>query len=80
MTPAIQAITPALWLSPSPRRQGRRAAGVAYAAVQGDGLEAQAEAIKAATDANVVGMTVDTTGMSQGVYQLVQKFFPQCAA
>ena len=44
---------------------------------KGMDFEAQAKAIKAITDRyNVTGMTVDTTGIGQGVYQLVQKFFP----
>lgn len=44
---------------------------------KGMDFEAQAKAIKAITEQyNVVAMTVDTTGIGQGVYQLVQKFFP----
>ena len=44
---------------------------------KGMDFEAQAKAIKAATERyNVVGMTVDTTGIGEGVYQLVKKFYP----
>ena len=44
---------------------------------KGMDFEAQAKAIKEVTQRyNVVAMTVDTTGIGQGVYQLVQKFFP----
>ncbi|MDT0137298.1 terminase large subunit domain-containing protein [Acidovorax sp. PRC11] len=44
---------------------------------KGHDFEAQAKAIKAITARyNVVAITVDTTGIGQGVFQLVQKFFP----
>ncbi|MBY0463439.1 MAG: terminase family protein, partial [Burkholderiales bacterium] len=44
---------------------------------KGMDFEAQAKAIKTICEQyNVVAMTVDTTGIGQGVYQLVQKFFP----
>lgn len=44
---------------------------------KGADFEAQAKAIKKITDIyNVTAITVDTTGIGQGVYQLVQKFFP----
>ncbi len=44
---------------------------------KGMDFEAQAKAIKTITETyNVAAITVDTTGIGQGVYQLVQKFFP----
>lgn len=44
---------------------------------KGMDYEAQAKAIKTITEKyNVTAITVDTTGMGNGVYQLVQKFFP----
>ena len=44
---------------------------------KGMDFEAQAKAIKTITETyNVHAITVDTTGIGQGVYQLVQKFFP----
>lgn len=44
---------------------------------KGMDFEAQAKAIRDITQRyNVAAMTVDTTGIGQGVYQLVQKFFP----
>ncbi|WP_442867010.1 terminase large subunit domain-containing protein [Acidovorax sp. GBBC 3334] len=43
----------------------------------GSDFEAQAKAIKTITEKyNVVNIAIDTTGMGQGVYQLVKKFFP----
>ena len=44
---------------------------------KGADFEAQAKAIKNITERyTVTQMTIDTTGIGQGVYQLVQKFFP----
>lgn len=44
---------------------------------KGADFEAQAQAIKKITERyNVAAITVDTTGLGNGVYQLVQKFFP----
>ena len=44
---------------------------------KGMDFEAQAKTIKTITETyNVHAITVDTTGIGQGVYQLVQKFFP----
>ncbi|WP_082493225.1 terminase large subunit domain-containing protein [Acidovorax sp. Leaf160] len=44
---------------------------------KGMDFEAQAKAIKDVTTRyNVTAITVDTTGIGQGVYQLVQQFFP----
>ncbi|WP_092955678.1 terminase large subunit domain-containing protein [Paracidovorax konjaci] len=44
---------------------------------QGMDFDAQARAIKDITSRyNVAAITVDTTGIGQGVFQLVQKFFP----
>ncbi len=44
---------------------------------KGMDFEAQARAIKAVCERyNVAGMTLDTTGIGQGVYQLVQQFYP----
>lgn len=44
---------------------------------KGSDFEAQAKAIKQFTEKyNVTNISIDTTGMGQGVYQLVQKFFP----
>ena len=45
--------------------------------LRGLDFEAQAKAIKLVCDTyNVQQLTVDTTGIGQGVYQLVQKFYP----
>lgn len=45
--------------------------------LRGLDFEAQAAAIKKVCDSyNVQQLTIDTTGIGQGVYQLVQKFFP----
>lgn len=44
---------------------------------KGMDFEAQAKAIKDITQRyNVAAMTLDTTGIGQGVFQLVQKFYP----
>lgn len=44
---------------------------------RGMDFEAQAEAIRKITERfNVAHIAIDTTGLGQGVYQLVQKFFP----
>ncbi|WP_295855132.1 terminase family protein [uncultured Xylophilus sp.] len=44
-------------------------------------FEAQAASIKKITDRyNVTFIGIDTTGLGQGVYQLVRKFFPQAKA
>jgi uncharacterized protein YjcR len=44
-------------------------------------FEAQAEAIRKITERyNVTYIGIDTTGLGQGVYQLVSKFFPQAKA
>ncbi|MCW5320535.1 terminase [Verminephrobacter aporrectodeae subsp. tuberculatae] len=44
-------------------------------------FEAQAEAIKKITTRfNVTNIGIDTTGLGQGVYQLVKKFFPHVRA
>ncbi|UZV40207.1 terminase, ATPase subunit [Acidovorax phage Acica] len=44
---------------------------------KGQDFESQAKAIKTITERyNVAAITVDTTGIGQGVFQLVQKFFP----
>ncbi len=44
---------------------------------KGMDFEAQAQAIKNICERyNVAGMTLDTTGIGQGVYQLVQQFYP----
>ena len=48
---------------------------------KGMDFEAQAEAIKKITQRYYVAyMGIDTTGIGQGVYQLVRKFFPQARA
>lgn len=48
---------------------------------RGMDFEAQAEAIRKITERfNVTYIGIDTTGLGQGVYQIVQKFFPQVRA
>jgi len=48
---------------------------------RGMDFEAQAEAIRKITERfNVTYIGIDTTGLGQGVYQLVQKFFPAAKA
>lgn len=48
---------------------------------RGMDFEAQAEAIRKITERfNVTYIGIDTTGLGQGVYQIVQKFFPQARA
>ncbi|MGI4815409.1 MAG: terminase ATPase subunit family protein [Janthinobacterium lividum] len=48
---------------------------------RGNDFEAQAEAIEAVTKRyHVTYIAIDTTGMGQGVYQLVRKFFPAAVA
>ncbi|MFV0680009.1 terminase large subunit domain-containing protein [Ottowia sp.] len=48
-----------------------------YHRLHGDDYEAQARFIKQITERyNVLKMGIDVTGLGQGVFQLVQKFFP----
>lgn len=60
-----------------PKHPGGKLRVVHAEQFKGMDFEAQAKAIKTITERfNVAAMTIDTTGIGQGVYQLVQKFYP----